>query len=265
MTDPAPDPVQLPPEPAAPVRRTPPLGLLLRAGVLVAIVVAGILVARFTPLADLFERERLVAALEHLRDAWWSPLALIGLYAVAAPLGLPVSPILLGGGAVFGAVQGTLLNALGLFLGAAASYYVALLLGRDLIVHVVGDRLRKVERAFERHGFWPLVQIRFVPLPFAVVNYGAALAGVKAPLFLLATAVGLAPSTLVHTYFASALVGAGPGEHGELLLEYGGALLALAAVTTLPTLRARRLRRERYAKALATRKDRRGSARPKPS
>lgn len=244
------------PAPAPPAKKTPPLRLVLRFAVLVAIVVGGLALARFTPLAGYLERDRLVAALAALRDAWWSPLALVGLYLGAAPLGLPVSPLLLGGGAVFGAAKGTVLNVLGLFLGAAASYFVALLLGRELIAHFLGKRLKRVERAFERHGFWPLVQIRFIPIPFAVVNYGAALAGVKAPLFLLATAVGLVPSTLVHTYFASALVSAGPGEHLALLIQYGVAIVSLAVATSVPTLLTRRQRKQRYADLVATRKDR---------
>ena len=71
-------------------------------------------------------------------------------------------------------------------------------MGRDLVIHLVGaKRLQRAEKALEEHGFWAIARVRFVPIPFALVNYGAALAGVRFGPFVIATAIGLAPSLLV--------------------------------------------------------------------
>ncbi|MCP4661111.1 MAG: TVP38/TMEM64 family protein [bacterium] len=220
---------------------------------------AGFVLIRWTPVADYLTEEYIVATLGRLRLAWWSPLLLIALYAVVSPMGLPVSPLLLGGGAVFGFVSGSLYNMIGLLVGATLSYFVAKLLGRDFIVHIAGRRLQRVERLFQRHGFWPLVQTRFLPIPFSVVNYGAALAGITPPRFLLATAVGLIPATVMHTYFVSKLFEPGlPNpERGIVLLQYLAAMAIFNALISLPSIREWWRRRKRHREVTANRRSRR--------
>lgn len=220
----------------------------------------GFLALRFTPLAELLERERLVQILEGLRRAWWSPLALLGLYAVLCPLGVPASPILFAGGFVFGTALGGLYNFLGTFLGAALSYGLGRVLGRDFVVHVAGKALRPVERKLSRLGFWALARVRFLPIPFPLVNYGAALTGIRSTVFLGSTALGLAPAVWIYTWFAAALAGAAAGERGQLLLQLVGALLAVFLITFIPAWWDGRRRRRRLEALRAERqrpKDRR--------
>lgn len=219
---------------------------------------AGFVLIRWTPFADYLNEEYIVATLGRLRRAWWSPLLLVALYAGISPMGLPVSPILLGGGVVFGFVTGSLYNMVGLVVGAALSYYVAKLLGRDFIVHITGQRLRRVERLFQRHGFWPLVQTRFLPIPFAVVNYGAALAGITPSRFLLATAVGLVPATVMHTYFVAKLFEPGlpHPERGIILIQYLAAMAIFNALISLPSIREWWRRRQRHREVTANRRSR---------
>lgn len=230
--------------------RAVPRWVLGRFVLFVALVAVGLVLFRFTPLGErlneLLDRERLMALRESLQARWWTAPLLVGLYVVLAPLGVPVSPFMLAGGAVFGTLMGWGLNLLGTFLGAAGSFFLARALGRDFVVHLVGDRLRPVERLIRRRGFWPLVRIRFLPVPFPVVNYGAALAGVPAALFLLTTAIGLVPANLVFTYFAAALVDAVGGDRAGILLQMGLAVTGLLALSFLPNLLTGRRRRKRY-------------------
>src|SRR5688500_17004666 len=118
----------LPAAPPAPSegRALPPLRrALLRFALFAAVVAAGFLVLRSTPLRDHLTPEAVGATLAALREVWWAPLALIGLYILLAPLGVPMTPLVLGGGAVFGAVWGALYNFLGTFLGGLVSYLFA--------------------------------------------------------------------------------------------------------------------------------------------
>lgn len=184
-----------------------PAGLRLLA--FFVLIMIGLALVRFSIIGDLFNENRLVAFLTALRSVWWAPPLLIGLYFLLAVLGLPPGPLMVGG-ACFGTFYGAIYNITGLCLGAASGYMVAKLLGRDFVIQVTGDRLRRVETVFERHGFWPLVQTRFLPIPFPIINFGAALAGVRPTLFLTASTIGLVPSTLIHTYFiANLLVSSG--------------------------------------------------------
>ena len=211
---------------------------LLRACALLLVLVVAFAVVRWTPVGNLVSRERIASALLELRHSAWAGPALVGLYAVLAPLGLPISPLIFAGGAVFGFATGLAFNLLGSLAGAAASFLVARYLGRDLVLHLISrKRLDQVENLLRRHGFWALVRIRFLPVfPFALINYGAALAGVRFSVFLGSSALSLLPTIAVWTYLSFALVSAAAEDRAGLVLLAVGALLALLALSFLPTL-----------------------------
>jgi uncharacterized membrane protein YdjX (TVP38/TMEM64 family) len=196
-----------------------PDAVKLRTAILLALVVTGIAVVHFTPLKAYVGREFLVEFVSKVRSIWWTPLLLIGLYAALSLFALPTGPLLVGG-AVFGAFYGTLYNLTGLLCGAVLSFFLAKYLGRDTVLQLTGERMRRAEAFFARNGFWPLVQTRFMPLPFAVVNFGSGLTGIASARFLTATVVGLAPSTLIHTYFIAELLAAEAIERTVLLTLY---------------------------------------------
>jgi uncharacterized membrane protein YdjX (TVP38/TMEM64 family) len=221
-------------------------------GLFVALVATGYALFRLTPLGDGLSEERIVEMLGSIRGLWWSPLILLGLYGILAPLGLPMTPFIVGG-AIFGAVFGSLYNTAGLMLGAAASFALARSLGRDFVVRVSGRRIRRAEQLFERHGFWPLVQTRFLPIPFPLVNFGAALAGISPTYFLFATVVGVVPSTVLHTFFISRMI----ENPGTDRLLYGAGYAASFAVLNLLIgyrwIREQLQRRRRYRELVAIR------------
>jgi uncharacterized membrane protein YdjX (TVP38/TMEM64 family) len=225
-----------------------PRRALFRFLALAALVTGGFAVVRFSPLAEVLTVEKITAVLAELRQAWWAPALLIAAYVVLCPLGLPASVLMITGGVVFGVVWGSVYNIAGVFLGGAATYYVARAMGRGLVVHLVGHRLKKVERVIARRGFWSLVGLRFIPLPFPLVNYCCALAGVRPSLFLTTTFVGIAPTVVLFTYFADALSRAATGDRGGVVLQLAVASLLLLAATLVPQVIQARKRRERYRK-----------------
>jgi uncharacterized membrane protein YdjX (TVP38/TMEM64 family) len=210
-----------------------PRNVWLRAALFIGLLLAGIGLARFTPIGEAFTEERVLSLVETLRGTWWAPFVLIGLFALVSTLGLPPIPLLVGG-AAFGAFHGSIYNVVGLLLGASLAYGLAKLLGRDFVVRITGERLRRAESVFGRHGFWPLVQTRFMPLPFSLVNFGAALAGVRPAFFLVTSAIGLIPSTLIHTYFmAQAIATQGRERAYTLALYLGVFVLSNVLLSTL--------------------------------
>lgn len=234
-----------------------PRGTLLRMGLLAALVLTGIALARFTSLGEWLSEERVLAFIQTLRRLWWAPVVLIALYAIVSVLALPPVPLLIGG-AAFGPLYGTLYNTLGLTLGALLAYWEARFLGREFVVRITGDRLRRVESLFARHGFWPMVQTRFMPLPFSVVNFGAALAGVRPLFFMAASTVGLIPSTCIHTYFIAEAMTSHGRERALTLVLYGGAFLLFNVLLGLLWLRERAQRRRRHRQLVARRAARDG-------
>lgn len=219
-------------------RRVSLRGAILRFAVLVAFLVAAFLVFRYTPLSEYLTREKMVALMADLRSAWWAPVALIGLYVVVSPSGLPVSPLIWAGGIVFGVGWGWFYNFLGALLGASASFFLARALGRDLVLHVASATLlERAERLLERHGFWALVRVRFLPIPFSIINYGAALAGIRWPVFITTSTIGLAPSMVIWTYFGYALFSVTSADRGEVIRNLIVALILALGLTFLVPLR----------------------------
>ena len=234
-----------------------PLGATLRFGALLALIVGGALALRFTPLRELLDRSRLVEIFAHLREASWAPLALLALFVGLAPVGLPMTPLIIASGVVFGPWLGALYNTIGCLSGAAMSYWLARTMGRDFVRRVAGKRLKRIETLLRRRGFWGLVGVRFLPVPFPVINFGAALAGISFPTFMLTSALGLTPSMFVYTNFASTLFEVARGGPRSGLIKPAAALATVMLVSVTPAVVQQVRRRQRYRQLVVARHARR--------
>ncbi len=238
---------------SVPPGRRVPRQALVRFAILVTVVVAGFAALRWTPLAGLLNEKTLLSYRDLLRHSWWAGPALLASYVLLCPLGFPASPMMVTGGVVFGAVWGSVYNIVGTSLGGIATYFLGRALGRDFVAQIGGKRLKKIERQVARRGFWGMVGVRFLPFPFAVVNYCAALAGIPPALFVTTTVIGLTPINIVYTYFTAALLEVGGPERGRVYLRLTFVSLALAFFTVFPQVWAGRQRRRRYRELLAAR------------
>lgn len=223
---------------------------------LVALFLGMVAALRWTPLGNLADRDIMIGLLESLRQKAWAPLALLALYLVLSPLGMPTSPLMAAGGVVFGVAWGSAYNYLGSVLGATVSYFLARGLGRDFVMHLVGSRLDRLERVMDKHGFWAVVRIRFLPIPFPVMNFGPALMGVKPAPFILATILGLLIPVPVWTYFWATLFGAASGEATSAGRNVALAMGLFLLLSFAPRVWMGLRRRKRYRELLRRRKDR---------
>jgi uncharacterized membrane protein YdjX (TVP38/TMEM64 family) len=250
--------------PAPPHLHHHPRGSLRRAAIrfaLLVLVLGGVLVAmRFTPLGELISAERLQALFDRLRGHWWAPVAHVAATTVGAALGVPASVFLAVGAAIFGFGWGTLWNWLGVTLASVAGFLVARALGREFVERIGGDKVRRAEGLLRRRGFAPLIAVRFLPLPLAMVNAVAAVVGVRFPTFLLATALGVLPPVVILTYFASALLQAAAGDQAEIARNLVAVFGSAVVLVFLP-LRVRRLLRRRRLRELRARRAARPPAR----
>ncbi len=224
----------------------------VKALVFVLILVAAFAAVRYTPLGELTSEDRIRASLLDIRAIWWTPILLLVLYALVGPTGISMFPLTIAG-AAFGPYAGSLLNTLGIIIGAWTAFVVARALGRDFVVRVTGDRFRKAERLLNRQGIWPLIQIRFMPVPYPVVNFAAALSGVPLKRFMFASVIGLIPATLIHSYFIARLIYTNGSERLEVGLTYAAVLIAINAVIGFAWYRRSRQRRARYDELKAAR------------
>jgi len=188
-------------------------GGLLKLLALLAFIIAGVLVARYTPLGSLLSREGVIRGVEYLGESPVAPLIFVPFYAAAVALAIPGTILTLAGGAVFGLWWGTLFNWLGATIGANLAYLLARFLGRDGITQLLGKKAQqwpamdRLDRAVRAHGFSGMLTLRLIPVvPFNALNFGGGLVGMKWPTYALSTGLGILPGTFVYTMFADALL-----------------------------------------------------------
>ena len=159
----------------------------------------------FSPLRQHLTRDAIRADVAHFRTVWYGPIVLIAAYAIGCVFALPASVFVVAAGYIWGWKLGGSYAMIGGLLGATASFYVARFVGEGLLARF-GRVGALVKKQADHAGFLSLLVMRFVPgLPFAAVNYGAGVCGVRVGDFMLATVIGLAPSNFVFAYCADAL------------------------------------------------------------
>ena len=228
-------------------------GPAIKFGLLLLLVVGGFLAARYTPLAEYLKVERIQGYLDLVRGLWWAPAALVGTIIVLGTVGLPATPLIVAGAAIFGPLWGTFWNWVGIFLGSLTSFLLARLLGREFVERIGGSKIQRAEKLLHRRGFMPLIAIRFLPVPFTLVNAAAAVVGVRLPKFLLASAIGLLPPIAIITYFSATLLQAATGDRAGILRQALAVSLTAALLVFFPIGLRRRLRKRRAKRLRAER------------
>jgi uncharacterized membrane protein YdjX (TVP38/TMEM64 family) len=214
---------------------------LLKLGVLLALLAAIVTLAVASGAFERFDPATVAERIRDLRDVPAAPVIFVAAYALLVMLALPGSSLTLAGGAVFGFATGSLLNWLGATIGAAGAYAIGRGLGRDAVRSLLGRRASAFDRLVADHGFLAMLRLRLIPLvPFNALNFSAGLAGVSARDYLIATAVGIIPGTLVYTYFADALLSGATEAHRDAQLRLGIAAALLIALSFAPALVRRR-------------------------
>lgn len=183
-----------------------------------------------------------LARIRRSQSVWVFGIAFVGIYALGTSLGFPGLPFTVAAGALFGTLLGSALSWVGAMIGAMIGYTVSRTIGHK----VVARWLQRYERANTAVGqassFHGLLRLRLIPvIPIGTVNFIAGLAHSPFGIYLLATAIGIIPSTLIYTYFADSLVeGVGGGKVRALI-----SLLLASALLILLSLLPRLLSRQR--------------------
>lgn len=177
---------------------------------------------RFTGLGELLSLDTLARHREALlgfvaANLTLAALAYVLVYALAVALSVPGAVILtLTGGFLFGAVLGTLLTVTGATIGATGVFLFAKAIFGEQALDRLGPRAQGLAEAIRRNAASYLLVLRLVPLfPFFLVNLVPAFVGVRLPVYVLTTFVGIIPGTAVFS-----LTGAGLGN----ILDAGGTL-----------------------------------------
>lgn len=150
------------------------------------------------------------------------------LQAIVAPI--PAFFITLANAAIWGWWQGALLSWTSSMVGASLYFYIARILGRDVVVRLNSHAaVQQMERFFDRYGANAIVIARLLPfVPFDPVSYFAGLTSVKFWKFFVATGLGQLPATVVYSYAGGQLSGGAQAFMIGLLILFAAAALIAA-------------------------------------
>ena len=145
--------------------------------------------------------------------------------SIAAPL--PAFFITLTNANLFGWWQGCILSWASSMAGAALCFYIARILGRDVVEKIcTRNALTQIDGFFDKYGKKSIIVARLLPfISFDLVSYAAGLTSMKFWGFFIATGLGQLPACIVYSYVGGMLTG------GAKLLFTG--LLCLFALAIL--------------------------------
>jgi phospholipase D1/2 len=183
---------------AGPTVRGRHLGSIVRAAVALVFVVALVLAWRYTPLAAATRPDELRAFMESLGEQAWTPLLVVALYVLAGLVAFPVTLLIAGTAATFGAWPGAAYAAAGALASATVTYLIGRLIGPDVVRNLLGPRINRISRGVARRGVLAVTAVRLVPIaPFSLVNLVAGASRVRLFDYLMGTALGLAPGLVL--------------------------------------------------------------------
>lgn len=187
--------------------RRPVLAHLWIGLAILAAVVGLVLAWRLTPLSGIVDPDSIQAWMQGLRGAPWTPLAVIGLYVGLGLVAFPVTVLIAATAALFGPLTGFGYAMAGSLASAATAYAIGHFLGRDLIRRYAGHTVNRLSQRLGRQGILTVMILRVAPVaPFTVVNLIAGASHVRAMDFILGTAIGMLPGTVLMTLFGSNLM-----------------------------------------------------------
>ncbi|MBW6474184.1 MAG: TVP38/TMEM64 family protein [Anaerolineaceae bacterium] len=132
-----------------------------------------------------------------MTNSFWGPVIYIILYAIRPLVIFPSTILTLAGGFLFGPVLGVLYTIIASNTSATIAYLVGYYFGQgifkessnDNIVQRYADRMRK-------NSFETVMIMRFLFLPYDLVNYLAGFLRIRWLPFITATALGSIPGTI---------------------------------------------------------------------
>jgi phospholipase D1/2 len=176
---------------------------------LIVLGIAGLLTAmwRYTPLSAWTDADRAMVWAEQFSQVWWAPLLVVLAYTPACVVLFPRAFITLFAVAAFGPWHGFAYAMAGILLACIATYVVGTQMNRETVRRLARGRLNKLSRVMRRRGVLAMTAVRLVPIaPFAIVNVVAGAIHLRMRDFLLGSALGILPGTLVATVFGDQLI-----------------------------------------------------------
>lgn len=214
----------------------------LKPVLLVLLVVAVILVVKFTSIRDYLDFQKLYEGrdnlLQYVNNYYiLSVLFFIVIYLAVVALSIPGATILtILGGFFFGPWAGTLFVNVGATFGAFAIFLIARFFLGESLQKKYEKQLSKFNKEISENGKSYMLTLRLIPIfPFFLINILAGLTTLPALTFLWTTALGIIPGSFVYAYIGYAGTSMTESQ-GVFTPQILTALILLSVLSLVPVL-----------------------------
>ena len=137
------------------------------------------------------------------------PVAVVAAYVLLVLMAMPVLALIVLGATVFGPWPGMAYAWVGMLAGASVAFAFGRYSGAQGLDRFMHGRLGLLRQHLHRRGLWTVALLRFMPVaPFMMVNLAAGALRIRWRDFVLGSAMGLLPGTVVVSLFTDRLLSA---------------------------------------------------------
>lgn len=135
------------------------------------------------------------------RLGWTGPLVYMGILIISVVVSpIPSAPLAVAAGMIWGPILAGIYSVIGGFVGGVLAYFIGYTLGRSTVRRLTGKLIYFSKRRGEVYLGWLIFITRLLPVfSFDLISYGAGIAGLSLPIYVLSTLLGMIPSTFLLT------------------------------------------------------------------
>jgi len=194
---------------------------VVRFVVLIVAIAASVILFRATNLEQYLTQESISQTIENIRVfesgfGIFGPVIFWLMGSLAIVINVPTVLIIWLAVMTYGPVGGAFAGALCLNTASIAIFRISVLLGRDFIFRVFGNRLKKLEERFEHGGFMTVLYLRLFFFMMPPLNWFLGLMNLKFRDFFFGTMLGTLHNVIINAWIAGV---------GIKIIREGGSLL----------------------------------------
>ena len=136
----------------------------------------------------------------YAQHTWLTAVIYFCVYVLVTALSVPGALVMtIAGGAIFGAVYGTVIVSFASTIGATLAFLAARFILQDFVQHKFATKLAAINEGMEKNGVFYLFTLRLVPIfPFFMINMVMGLTKIKTLHFFLVSQVAMLLGTVLY-------------------------------------------------------------------